>query len=128
MQVPEQRRRAAVGGRIGGDPGLRIRAVDGAVEHGPLMVVERSRSANWRARAAQHDLQQAQQRRHALGEGILLHQALAALGQTGLDDRTVNATLGSVLKYREDQERVRHHGVGELVRAAIKESGDHGKS
>jgi tryptophan synthase beta chain len=28
-------------------------------------------------------------------------------------------TLGSVLKYREDQERVRSHGLGELVRAAV---------
>jgi len=63
-----------------------------------------------------------------VAETIDWAQALAALGQTGLDDRTVNATLGTVLKYREDQERVRHHGVGELVRAAIKESGDHNKS
>jgi MoxR-like ATPase len=54
-----------------------------------------------------------------VAETIDWAQALAALGQSGLDDRTVNATLGTVLKYREDQERVRHHGVGELVRAAV---------
>ena len=29
------------------------------------------------------------------------------------------ATLGTVLKYREDQERVRQHGVAELVRQAF---------
>jgi hypothetical protein len=45
--------------------------------------------------------------------------ALAALGRSTLDERTVDVTLGTVLKYREDQERVRAHGVGELVRAAI---------
>jgi MoxR-like ATPase len=60
-----------------------------------------------------------------VAETIDWAQALAALGQTGLNDRTVNATLGTVLKYREDQERVRHHGVGELVRAAIDKSSLH---
>jgi MoxR-like ATPase len=57
-----------------------------------------------------------------VAETIDWAQALAALGQSGLDDRTVNATLGTVLKYREDQERVRHHGVGDLVRSAIEKS------
>jgi MoxR-like ATPase len=45
-------------------------------------------------------------------------QALAALGQTDLTERWVDATLGSVLKYREDQERVRAAGLDELVRQA----------
>jgi hypothetical protein len=37
-----------------------------------------------------------------------------------LDERRRStATLGTVLKYREDQERVRSHGVGDLVRAAV---------
>jgi len=44
--------------------------------------------------------------------------ALGRLGTTTLDDRLVSATLGAVLKYREDQERVRQHGVGELVSTA----------
>jgi hypothetical protein len=35
----------------------------------------------------------------------------------------VTATLGTVLKYREDQDRVRSHGVGDLVRAAVTRSG-----
>jgi len=50
-------------------------------------------------------------------------QALAALGRSELDERWVDATLGSVLKYREDQERVRGAGVGELVAAAVSRAG-----
>jgi MoxR-like ATPase len=45
--------------------------------------------------------------------------ALAMLGRRSLDEVSVSATLGTVLKYREDQERVRQHGVGDLVRAAL---------
>jgi MoxR-like ATPase len=44
--------------------------------------------------------------------------ALAALGRTNLDEHTVDVTLGTVLKYREDQERLRASGVGEMIRAA----------
>ena len=33
-----------------------------------------------------------------------------------IDEHSVDVTLGTILKYREDQERVREHGVGELVR------------
>jgi MoxR-like ATPase len=43
--------------------------------------------------------------------------SLTALGRQHLDEAGVNATLGSVLKYREDQERVRTLGLGRLVRA-----------
>jgi MoxR-like ATPase len=45
--------------------------------------------------------------------------ALAALGRTSLDEQSVEATLGTVLKYREDQQRVRSHGVADLVRSAV---------
>jgi hypothetical protein len=41
------------------------------------------------------------------------------LGRNDLSEATVSATLGSVLKYREDQERVRQIGIGELVRHAF---------
>jgi hypothetical protein len=54
-----------------------------------------------------------------VAETIDWAQALAVLGRTELDERTVDATLGSVLKYREDQERVRAAGLPELVREAI---------
>jgi MoxR-like ATPase len=41
--------------------------------------------------------------------------ALARLGITSLDAAAADTTLGTVLKYREDHERVRQHGLGALV-------------
>jgi MoxR-like ATPase len=49
--------------------------------------------------------------------------ALAALGRTELDAHIADVTLGTVLKYQEDQQRVRAAGVDELVRAAVLRSG-----
>ncbi|HEV2369311.1 MAG TPA: MoxR family ATPase [Acidimicrobiales bacterium] len=49
--------------------------------------------------------------------------ALAALGRTRLDAGTVERTLGTVLKYREDAERVRAHGVEDLVSQAVGAAG-----
>ncbi len=46
-------------------------------------------------------------------------QALDLMGADGLDAARVDVTLGSVLKYREDQERVRAGGLDELVARAI---------
>src|SRR4051795_4349792 len=43
--------------------------------------------------------------------------SLALLDQ-GLTESTLGATLGTVLKYREDQERVHEHGLADLVRQA----------
>jgi MoxR-like ATPase len=54
-----------------------------------------------------------------VAESIDWTAALAALGRTDIDERTVDLTLGTVLKYQEDQARVRAAGVGELVRAAL---------
>jgi MoxR-like ATPase len=54
-----------------------------------------------------------------VAETIDWAQALVVLGRDALDERVVEATLGSVLKYREDQERVRAAGIGELVHAAV---------
>jgi MoxR-like ATPase len=45
-------------------------------------------------------------------------QALVALGQSELDADVVDATLGSVLKYHEDLERVRDHGLQQLLAEA----------
>jgi MoxR-like ATPase len=45
--------------------------------------------------------------------------ALVTLGRTRLDEAAVDATLGTILKYREDQERVRAHGLADLVRTAM---------
>ena len=44
--------------------------------------------------------------------------ALGRLGLTQLSEAAVNATLGAVLKYREDVERVHQHGVADLVKQA----------
>ncbi len=53
-----------------------------------------------------------------VAESIDWALALAALGRARLDEQAVKATLGTVLKYREDAERVHAHGIGDLVRAA----------
>lgn len=54
-----------------------------------------------------------------VAETIDWAQALTALGARQLDEASAQLTLGSVLKYREDAERVRSSGVAELVRAAL---------
>jgi len=48
--------------------------------------------------------------------------ALGRLGVARLDENAVRTTLGTVLKYREDQERVENSGIAELVRSAIERS------
>jgi len=53
-----------------------------------------------------------------VAETIDWAQAVAALGATRLDEATVSVTLGTVLKYREDQQRARAHGLGALAAAA----------
>jgi len=55
-----------------------------------------------------------------VAETIDWAQALAALGRTSLDVGSVDVTLGTVLKYREDQERARRDGLDELVDVAAK--------
>jgi MoxR-like ATPase len=57
-----------------------------------------------------------------VAETIDWAQALAALGRTRLDEHSVGVTLGTILKYREDQDRVRAHGLDDLVRAAVARS------
>jgi len=54
-----------------------------------------------------------------VAETIDWAQALTALQAGKLDETVVDRTLGSVLKYREDAERVRKAGIAELVRAAL---------
>jgi hypothetical protein len=45
-------------------------------------------------------------------------EALVALGAKELDEQLVAATLGSVLKYREDQQRAANSGLAALVSGA----------
>jgi MoxR-like ATPase len=59
-----------------------------------------------------------------VAETIDWANALAALGQGEVDEATVSLTLGTILKYREDQERTRAHGVDALVRGAVGRLGD----
>ena len=54
-----------------------------------------------------------------IAEAIDWLAALDLLGVNELDEPAVERTLGSVLKYREDQERVRTHGLADLVRSAM---------
>jgi MoxR-like ATPase len=56
-----------------------------------------------------------------IAETIDWARALATLGRTTLDPETASVTLGSVVKYREDEQRVRDHGIDELVRHAVRD-------
>jgi MoxR-like ATPase len=53
-----------------------------------------------------------------VAETIDWAQSLATLGADRLDERSVDATLGTILKYHEDHARVRRYGLEDLVRAA----------
>ena len=57
-----------------------------------------------------------------VAETIDWANALAALGQTEIDEHSVDVTLGTILKYREDQDRTRAHGIDQLVRGATERS------
>jgi MoxR-like ATPase len=54
-----------------------------------------------------------------IAETVDWAQALAALGAPGLDPALAAATLGAVVKYREDVERVRTLDMGALVARAV---------
>jgi MoxR-like ATPase len=58
-----------------------------------------------------------------VAETIDWAHAVAALDATHLDAATVEVTLGAVLKYREDQERVRAQGVEQLLAAGARRDG-----
>ena len=47
-------------------------------------------------------------------------KSISVLGSSHLDERTVERTLGTVIKYREDAERVRASGLADLVSGALK--------
>jgi len=51
--------------------------------------------------------------------------ALGQLGILELDETSVAATLGTVLKYREDHERVRETGIADLVKQAFDRGSSH---
>ncbi|MGH9211953.1 MAG: AAA family ATPase [Acidimicrobiales bacterium] len=57
-----------------------------------------------------------------IAETIDWGRALVALGRSSIDEASVAATLGWVVKYREDQQRVRDHGLDVVVREAVQRS------
>jgi MoxR-like ATPase len=61
-----------------------------------------------------------------IAETIDWATSLAALGVAKIDESVVDATLGAVLKYREDHERVRETGVAALVKQALERGAFHG--
>ncbi|MBU6227032.1 MAG: MoxR family ATPase [Acidobacteria bacterium] len=61
-----------------------------------------------------------------IAETIDWATALGRLGTTELNDEVVEITLGTVLKYREDHERVRETGVAALVKQALERGAFHG--
>jgi MoxR-like ATPase len=52
--------------------------------------------------------------------------ALGRLGVTQLNESVIESTLGTVLKYREDQDRLREHGVAAIVKNAMERGAFHG--
>ncbi|NND75900.1 MAG: MoxR family ATPase [Ilumatobacter sp.] len=54
-----------------------------------------------------------------VAETIDWAHALGRLGATELDEGIVTNTLGTVLKYREDHQRVGQHGIADVVKRAI---------
>ena len=61
-----------------------------------------------------------------IAETIDWATALGRLGTKELNDDVVGVTLGTVLKYREDHERVRETGVAALVKQALERGAFHG--
>jgi len=54
-----------------------------------------------------------------VAESIDWSQALHRLGVKKLDSEIVNASIGTVLKYREDQDRIRTYGIDDILAASI---------
>ncbi len=61
-----------------------------------------------------------------VAETIDWANALGRLGATRLDEELVANTLGTVLKYREDHQRVDQHGVADVVKQAFEKGLLHG--
>jgi MoxR-like ATPase len=73
--------------------------------------------------AAEQLRQQGLYKPPGVAETIDWAQALAMLGRSTLDESTVRSTLGVVLKYREDAERVVNGGIPELLRSVFERAG-----
>jgi MoxR-like ATPase len=58
-----------------------------------------------------------------VAETIDWAMALGKLGVSELDEHSIATTLGTVLKYREDHQRVEQHGLADIVRQAMTRAG-----
>ena len=58
-----------------------------------------------------------------IAESIDWAVALGRLGSMSLNEETVLSTLGALVKYREDQNRLQEHGITDLVEKALARSG-----
>jgi len=61
-----------------------------------------------------------------VAETIDWASALGRLGATELDEQLVVNTLGTVLKYREDHQRLEQHGIADIVKQAFEKGMQHG--
>ncbi|WP_227462383.1 AAA family ATPase [Desertimonas flava] len=85
---------------------LRLPEVSGALARQVAAAVEALRSLNL-------------YKAPGVAETIDWAAALGRLGVTQLDEQSVATTLGTVLKYREDHERVEQHGFADIVKRAL---------
>jgi len=69
------------------------------------------------ARAAQALREMGMYKPPGIAETLDWAEALVVLGDNRLDEANLDATLGAVLKYREDQQRVRTAGLAQLLDA-----------
>ncbi len=58
-----------------------------------------------------------------VAESIDWAEALVRLGSTEMTEETIEATLGAVLKYREDQQRVTDQGISDILKRALVRAG-----
>ena len=58
-----------------------------------------------------------------VAETIDWAESVATLGRSALDETTVALTLGAAVKYREDADRIRDAGIGELTQEAVGRAG-----
>ena len=61
-------------------------------------------------------------KRPGIAETIDWAQALLALGATGLDAETIEATLGCILKYKGDMDRLHASGLSNLAEDAKRQA------
>jgi hypothetical protein len=67
-------------------------------------------------------------KRPGIAETIDWAHALCTLGVDDLDQKTIDATLGCILKYQRDIEKIHGHPVLDQVRRGHAEADQHGSA